>query len=393
MSDATATTALREDGRRSRARGSKWTPTCNTGGLNLSLPVNPPSILGARFHLDYLEGSMVKGLTAFQAMRKIELASGQTISADSWELMPGQAHHRWRQVFHGTHGLQLWAGNTEGHGVHLVAKGEACSWMGTQRCLELAALLVRFTRLDPCIDDMLRRVSPDDLYDRLLAGDPGIIRKTDKFSRYNKQSRAGSEGSTVYIGGPSSERRLMIYDKTAESDGAIDAYRWEARYRKTYAQALGERLVNARHDLVDVGCIIRGAFTAMIDFRVPSSKHRDNVERWDRESWWSDLIDNATRTPMAPASLATPRARLLRGIKWADNSLSSMIGFVIAAGLDVVATVNDAVANAPRRITELGGLVPSTVAPLPDEPPAGFVFAPVSVSSPVPGAQLYVSLR
>lgn len=94
----------------------------------------------------------------------------------------------------------------------------------------------RFTRLDPNFDDYGKRLDPNhiDLADR-----NGWI-KNQPTVDVNYSPRGG--GFTVYIGSRNSDKRIRFYDKSVQSKGKIDAYRFEAQLRSDFARDLATKI-------------------------------------------------------------------------------------------------------------------------------------------------------
>lgn len=89
------------------------------------------------------------------------------------------------------------------------------------------------TRIDVAYDDYSKKFTPRDMMNYWLDG------KISTPCRYAKCVASRQSGSdTFYLGKRGSERLLRIYDKAAESEGEIDAIRWEFEYRKAKAQAV-----------------------------------------------------------------------------------------------------------------------------------------------------------
>lgn len=97
----------------------------------------------------------------------------------------------------------------------------------------------KFTRLDIAHDDYSKKFTPRDLMEYWLSGQ---VSTPARFARCVASKQSGSD--TFYLGKRGSERMLRVYDKAAESQGEIDAVRWEFEYRGEKAQAVALSIAN-----------------------------------------------------------------------------------------------------------------------------------------------------
>lgn len=112
-------------------------------------------------------------------------------------------------------------------------------------------------------------------------------------------------GDTTYIGAPSSDKRVRVYDKYKESGGEEDylnAWRYEVQYRSTYAHEVLKQLNDAIEVGERVAAIINGEFkpydfTVVPDVRAvqrPKGMQRNtDIER--RLQWLKNQVGPATR--------------------------------------------------------------------------------------------------
>lgn len=88
----------------------------------------------------------------------------------------------------------------------------------------------RVSRIDICYDDYAKRFTPRQLAGYYLEGK---ICSPASYCKLIASRQSGSD--TFYLGKRSAERMLRVYDKNAESDGEINAIRWEFQFRKDKA--------------------------------------------------------------------------------------------------------------------------------------------------------------
>jgi hypothetical protein len=98
----------------------------------------------------------------------------------------------------------------------------------------------------------------------------------------------GRDSWSYYIGGAGSDVQLCIYDKWIESDGEIDALRWELRCRDERADVTLKYLMQYDQGEVDSWARAQASLiTSWIDFRValPGKRAQDR----EQLSWWREI--------------------------------------------------------------------------------------------------------
>ncbi len=156
---------------------------------------------------------------------------------------------------------------------------------------QLAAWRGRATRVDLAGDDLARNV---EVVTVVAAIDAGQLRAR---ARPNMEIRnLDGPGRTVVIGSQSSDQQLVIYDKEAESGGAIKSVRWELRLRHRAAELAFQQLLHR-----DVGDLWRERLVSFVDF----------IEDGVRTPWFAALVGSATRVcQLAPRPDPTLAGRL-----------------------------------------------------------------------------------
>lgn len=120
------------------------------------------------------------------------------------------------------------------HGLHVLAKifnlpDFNQDFADTQKLFQvLLSRGAKITRIDICYDDYKKHLSPND-WSTLFS--MGYIECRTR----HVQSVTSSSGSTFYMGKRGKHRMLRIYDKCGESNGVIDAVRYEFELKNEYA--------------------------------------------------------------------------------------------------------------------------------------------------------------
>ncbi len=226
---------------------------------------------------------------------------------------------RWRgyeHVFMGEHGLMVGTRYGDG-GVLEVHADIPATLLEGLRLGRLVALLrsvhlhaKNVTRLDVTLDDWQKVITPEEL--RLLTTDPNDKNKlvrddiVTRAKQADYRSSTGTRGGdTWFLGAPSGDSRLRVYDKFKESEGEVDSIRWELQLRNERArEALAHLIgyIDARRDagLSGVRALEAAAgswasvqLVSFVDFRNRNSN--SNVSRADRRFWWLGLVLDAAK--------------------------------------------------------------------------------------------------
>jgi DNA relaxase NicK len=231
-------------------------------------------------------------------------------------------------------------------GVHVELPATALAVVG----MDVAALLSfvarhggRATRVDLALDSD----TPIDMFRRAILDGEAVTKSHVKKS-YEMQSLFeddnGLRGHTIYIGSASSERRVRIYDKAAETSTVGRIWtRIEVQHRGSAAQAVFELL----HDSGDRdgASVCISAICGAIDFRVGDG----NTTRKCRAGWWSAIVGGVDRWRFRVVSVP---ATVERAYDWVCKQVSSSMAMVSASfGSD--AWLHHVMLYGSSRMTEL----------------------------------------
>lgn len=157
-------------------------------------------------------------------------------------------------------------------------------------------------RLDVALDDWEKRQRPEQL-DALTAdpADPAKLSKRWLKTRAQdsdfRRSRGGKRaGASWYLGAPMGEARLRVYDKAAESQGRIDAIRWELQLRDQRAKDALCHLIwggpNLGSQFGQLGTWAAAELLRFVDF--VDREADTNISRCPRLDWWAALVGGAS---------------------------------------------------------------------------------------------------
>jgi hypothetical protein len=257
---------------------------------------------------------------------------------------------RWRGyevVYAGEHGVLLGVRVREDDALelHLDAPAAVLEGLDHESLYGLtlsAALHARnISRLDVTLDDWCKLITPAGL-DVLTSGgpDPYALNKEHMVTRAEqsdfRRSRGPTGGDTWYLGSTSGEARLRVYDKARESQGEVDAIRWELQLRgKRAKDALVALVLEAHCSLgggslpVDGGGVALAAhmgtwaaqqLVRFVDFRDRSAD--SNISRCPRLGWWAALVLDAEK---ARPAVVPPPLTVERMHEYAGRALPSWL--------------------------------------------------------------------
>jgi hypothetical protein len=222
--------------------------------------------------------------------RVVELLGG-ALGADP-EARSGGTRWYGESVSVGPHALVAWAPRTrpEAAETYVEAHQTGLDELGGARSLRLAGDLqeagVRFTRVDGYYDDHARHAEPPTVAEAFRRGlAVSHIRRVRELRAYvvGKGLEGGSrpDGATTYLGSPTSEAMVRIYDKAAESGRADAGVRWEVQMRGGRAERFGAGAVSAGEGL---GAYVLGCIRGLVDFRLRAGGVRG--DRAPLVDWW-----------------------------------------------------------------------------------------------------------
>jgi hypothetical protein len=155
-------------------------------------------------------------------------------------------------------------------------------------------------RVDLTLDDYEKRITPARFLEE-IRGPNKVAHSKKALTITGVELGKPDTGETVYLGAPQSNRRLRVYDKSFESGGLIDAYRWELQER-------GRAAEKAAYDLAygNWNEVIRRRLVGFVDFRERESAPRIQ----DRARW--GYTRNLWKEPIKPRPTSLLKRKALR---------------------------------------------------------------------------------
>jgi DNA relaxase NicK len=186
---------------------------------------------------------------------------------------------------------------------------------------DLARLGFSCARVDAEFDDTQKIITPAEVYAVAKAG--GVVGFKRREFREVGETGSDVSGSTCYLGrrgGRGSGKFLRVYDKEQESEGAIDAVRWECEFSGKHSREVFTRLAackTAFEFVRTVGASLGGC----VDFVERTSAH---VDRCVRLPWYQRIVDVIGRARVRIARKAPTVERMAR---WC-HSVSTVFALV-----------------------------------------------------------------
>jgi DNA relaxase NicK len=176
----------------------------------------------------------------------------------------------------------------------------------------------RATRIDVAADDYGKRVTPAELYDDARAENRCLVTRARKGSL--TAGWGGGAGSTFAVGLRGSARYLRVYDKAAESDGEIDAIRWEWEFRGEASAWASNRLINGNW-----GRVWADGLVSFVDYRERGA--RAKVAKCPRVDWFASLVADGERCRMFTAVQVSSASRMER---WVNRQVWPTLSALLA---------------------------------------------------------------
>ena len=255
-----------------RGQKNPFTPEtrkeCRVSVDNLSVTYHPPSFL-SRLQTDQYMGDVIEEVSDV-----LGGAPGDWIEQE-------QGFKSYRRSLMGPANSRLHFDPRNGSDFNLSLPGQACQRAGTERLRMFISSFVdtgaKARRVDLTLDDYEKRITPARFLEE-LRGPNKVTHSRKALTISGVILGEPDTGETVYLGAPQSNRRLRVYDKSFESGGLIDAYRWELQERKSAAE-------KAAYDLAygDWNKVVRSRLVGFVDFRErESAPHVQDRVRWQQ---------------------------------------------------------------------------------------------------------------
>jgi len=188
-----------------------------------------------------------------------------------------------------------------------VLSGNSQTYLLLRFLRTLDKLRFRPTRLDFCIDDFTKSLDID-LFKATY--NAGLSHGFDDMWEYSKQKKQVAAGRTLYLGSPTSDKLVRLYEKYLESAGAIDSMRLEAQLKDDYCRDAFRFILSTTEQTFSQMCV--NIAINCIDFYV--GDRNDKI----RAKWWQDFHDSVSSSPIK-LSCGRIKDSIDRSMDWCKN--------------------------------------------------------------------------
>ena len=305
---------------------NKKTPTSNTG-------VIPTKRDGLRFHIDWLQGTFP--MIRFNKMRYMAcklLGGGKFEKRDTGICLFKHAYEHPLGVIM-AHGkiIPKSKGLVDEELAYIQIPGSVLSCVPLVKVKEFIYCAYEFnsfkaTRDDLTFDDYTKEII--DLDNIKKAVDKywftGFSKKTFKWTEQGVKGFKGKSATFGNRGSKGSGKRVLMYEKTKESDGKVDSNRLEVSLYKNHADQSLKQLAYA--PIEEWGEIFIGWISGAIDFRKRQGEEDKNPARRQRVSWWKKIVDGVEK--------------IKPDIEYASQSLDKTINWVYKQVAPILAALS-----------------------------------------------------
>jgi hypothetical protein len=189
---------------------------------------------------------------------------------------------------------------------------------------ELAVLGFTCTRIDPCIDDFTKTLTPDLIRQTVEAGNQKGF-SSNPYTDWRSSGEVSAEKSCTYYvgrrGKSGSGKVIRCYTKYLESRGEVDSVRFEIEMSQEYSSNLFSCLAMTHTSLWS--SVLLASITGAVDFIDRSFSSR--LSECPRLDWWEKVVgDDASIKVSKPRKLKS----ITKSINWINKQVSPTLSVV-----------------------------------------------------------------
>lgn len=223
--------------------------------------------------------------------------------------------------------------------IHVQMSGKACD-ADVHKLVDLLLPSDHVTRLDIALDCIGSGITCSEIWGWLCQGSFASVSSSIRqieglLSRKSSYARSSSElserfektrsnsGHTIYVGAPSSDRMVRIYDKGAESETGTDWLRFEIQLRRESANQFFLQGVKGGDFFNQALALLNRQITIFEEGQGSKIENR-NYSRCNLHPFWAALTDSVAAIALAiPKPLKTVR-NALRYVKNAGSTIKML---------------------------------------------------------------------
>lgn len=183
------------------------------------------------------------------------------------------------------------------------------------------------TRFDIALDDFGKTLPFETVVDALRFGNYVRFGQYDIHQNFGKK---GGCGWTINFGSRKSDKYYRYYDKSAESNGEIDAYRLEVELKDFKAKQVWKLLMDfaGRGDegFVFYQELLREVVIGGVDFRDLSAD--SNISRCPQLGWWVEFIEYVKSTGGIRLGSPTRISSLQKTVTWIKTQVETSLAMM-----------------------------------------------------------------
>ena len=192
------------------------------------------------------------------------------------------------------------------------------------------------SRIDIACDDREGYLNMDEIIDRTRSNEINsrLLRRIINFSLNGKDKA----GATVYIGAPSSEFRVRIYDKALEQGVEGHWIRVELVMRSANANAFVEDMTNSENVGKLAAQVINDKFSFI-------ERDDSNISRCTVCDWWQNFVDELDKVRLVSRDVIQHGVERIRS--WIENQVGPSL-YVLMKTMGIIDIYNIAASSAGR---------------------------------------------
>ena len=192
------------------------------------------------------------------------------------------------------------------------------------------------SRIDIACDDREGYLNMDEIIDRTRSNEINsrLLRRTINFSLNGKDKA----GATVYIGAPSSDFRVRIYDKALEQGVEGHWIRVELVMRSANANAFVEDMTNSENVGKLAAQVINDKFSFI-------ERDDSNISRCTVCDWWQNFVDELDKVRLVSRDVIQHGVERIRS--WIENQVGPSL-YVLMKTMGIIDIYNIAASSAGR---------------------------------------------
>lgn len=243
---------------------------------------------------------------------------------------------QWQHRGHSIKGMKFWydSPSEKSPDAHVLISlsGKVLGALPVAKTWELCRFLVevhqvKFTRVDVALDDYAKSISYSDIADAAIAGDYAYVKQITPLITHERNSEL-DKAFTIVIGSTQSDKYLRFYNKSRESNGAVDSYRLELETKDEAAhQLITEWLQIPSDEFEDLSpSFLGGKVVGVVDFRYRKKigfAKQKNITRMERYSWWESFVNRVGGA--LRHSVPRPDTSFEKKKNWIERSVSGSL--------------------------------------------------------------------